>query len=155
MADRNAKVQERIREELGKNPGATTGELQAAAAIVDASVAELSLRQFNAGYVLPLKRRGGPGKGKATPTPKATKKTTPGRRRGPGRKAATTTASKPAVATRPSAPVSPGSSSDRERIRATLMKFAQDFSEAESRAAIVGVLSNLDRYVDRIVGSRD
>lgn len=153
MADRSVKVQERIREELAKNPGATTGELQAAARSVDASVGDLSLRQFNAGYVLPLKRgsasAGGGRNAKA-------KTAAPAQRRGGRRRQAPVAAPAPKPAAtrgRRSAPA--GAMDDRDRVRTILLQFAKDFSAAESRSSIVGVLSNLDRYVDQIVGPRD
>ena len=148
MADRSAKVQDRIREELAKNPGATTGELQAAARSIDASVGGLSLRQFNAGYVLPLKRKNAAGSKK----PKAA---APVRRKG-GRQKQAAAAPKPAGRARRTSPApAPAPVGDRERARAALLQFAKDFSAAESRPAIVGVLSNLDRYVDQIIGGRD
>jgi hypothetical protein len=148
MADRSAKVQDRIREELAKNPGATTGELQAAARSIDASVAGLSLRQFNAGYVLPLKRKNATGSKK----PKAA---APVRQKG-GRQKQAAAAPKPAGRARRTSPApAPAPVGDRERARAALLQFAKDFSAAESRPAIVGVLSNLDRYVDQIIGGRD
>ena len=143
MAERSEKVQERVREELARNPEAKTQALKDAAQSVDPSVEELSLRQFNAGYVLPLKR------GKAGG----------GKRRSGGGKGRRPAAKGQAAA--PSAPERPARGgkaraevSDRELVRATLLEFARDFSEAESRSAIVAVLSDLDRYVDRIVGSR-
>ena len=148
MAERSEKAQQRVREELEKNPGASTRELQDAAQSVEASVGELSLRQFNAGYVLPLKRSRTAGKkrGKGKSTGKQ-----------PGRRQAAAPASEAKAPSRRSggAPDAEGDrQSDRERVRATLMEFARDFSEAESRSELVGVLSDLDRYVDRIVGSR-
>ena len=143
MAERSEKVQERVREELARNPEAKTQALKDAAQSVDPSVEELSLRQFNAGYVLPLKR-GKSGGGK--------RKTRGGKgRRGAKRQVAAPTA--PAQPARGGKARAEGS--DRDRVRATLLEFARDFSEAESRSAIVAVLSDLDRYVDRIVGSRD
>jgi hypothetical protein len=147
MADRSAKVQDRIREELAKNPGATTGELQAAARSIDASVGGLSLRQFNAGYVLPLKRKNAAGS-------KKPKTAAPVRRKG-GRQKQAAAAPKPAGRARRTTPAPAPAGGDRERARAALLQFAKDFSAAESRPAIVGVLSNLDRYVDQIIGGRD
>ena len=127
MADRNARVQDLIREQLQKNPDASTQELQAAAKGIDASVGELSLRQFNAGYVLPLKRRSGGGKRKS--------KATPGRGRGGrGQKQASAPAAKEAVPGRRGARAAAGGS-DRDRVRGVLLQFARDLSEAESRAA--------------------
>ena len=64
MAERSAEAQERVRVTLERNPDATTQELQEAAQAVEPSIAELSRRQFNAGYVLPLKRAASAGKKK-------------------------------------------------------------------------------------------
>ena len=146
MADRNARVQDLIREQLQKNPDATTGELQAAAKGIDASVGDLSLRQFNAGYVLPLKRRSGGGKRKA-------KAAAPRGRAGRGPRQASAPAAKEAVPARRGARTA-AAGSDRDRVRGVLLQFARDLSEAESRSAIVGVVSDLDRYVDQILAAR-
>jgi len=142
MPERNQKVQDRVREELSRNPGAGTKELQEIAASVDASVGELSLRQFNAGYVLPVKRSSGGGR--------KSKGSAPAKGRGKRQAAAPAQRAQPRQRSRQSA----APSDDRERVRATLLEFARDFSEADSRAGIVAVLSELDRYVDRIVGTR-
>jgi hypothetical protein len=148
MAERSAKVQERVREELAKNPGASTKELLAAAQSVDSSLGGLSLRQFNAGYVLPLKRGGPKGRKRAKAGAAAGG-------RGPGKKRTQAApAAPPKTATQPRNVKQAAPAGDRDRVRATLLEFARDFSAAESRSAIVGVLSNLDRYVDKIVGSR-
>jgi hypothetical protein len=144
MADRNAKVQDLIREQLQKNPGASTQELQKAAREIDSSVGELSLRQFNAGYVLPLKRRSGGGKRQARGAAKG--------RGGRGRKQEAAPARPAAAKPRRGARAAEGS--DRDRVRGVLLQFARDLSEAESRSAIVGVVSDLDRYVDQIVAAR-
>lgn len=143
MPERNQKVQDRLREELARNPGAGTKELQDVARGVDASVGELSLRQFNAGYVLPLKRSG------RRPAKKAK---TAGGGKTRGRKRSAPEAPKPQA--RPRGRQSAPPADDRERARSALLDFAREFSEAESRAAIVAVMSDIDRYVDRIVGSR-
>ncbi|HEX6923994.1 MAG TPA: hypothetical protein VF167_01085 [Longimicrobiaceae bacterium] len=160
MPDRSEKVQARVREELEKNPDATTKELQEAAKSVDASIGELSLRQFNAGYVLPLKRSG-VGRGRKAKTGAgAAAGAAGGRRRGGRRRAAPQpSAEAPAPRRAARAPTAASTASgaadiDRDRVRNTLLEFARDFSDAESRAEIVGVLSNLDRYVDKIVRSR-
>ena len=39
-------------------------------------------------------------------------------------------------------------------MRGVLLQFARDLSEAESRSAIVGVVSDLDRYVDQFLAAR-
>lgn len=146
MADRNARVQDLIREQLQKNPDASTQELQAAAKGIDASVGDLSLRQFNAGYVLPLKRRSGGGKRKA-------KAASPRGRGGRGQKQAAAAPAKDSAPARRSGGAATGGS-DRDRVRGVLLQFARDLAEAESRSAIVGVVSDLDRYVDQILAVR-
>ena len=151
MADRNARVQDLVREQLQKNPEASTRELQAAAQGIDAAIGELSLRQFNAGYVLPLKRKGGGGKRQAKAKPAG------GQRRGrparqaqqPAREAAPT----PSRRAGRTAAVG-GGGNDRDRVRTVLVQFARDISEAESRGALVAIVGDVDRYVDQIVGSR-
>lgn len=149
MAERSEKAQQRVRDELQKNPGASTRELQDAAKSVDPSVSELSLRQFNAGYVLPLKRSSS-GRGR-----KAKGGASAGTRQRQGRrKAAEAPAETPKRGGgRRAAPAS-APEGERGRIRAALLEFARDFSDAESRSEIVAVLSDVDRYVDRIVQSR-
>lgn len=146
MAERSQEAQERVREEFEKNPEATTAELQAAAASVEPSIAELSLRQFNAGYVLPLKRaRAAARKPRATATR---------RRVGGARKQETQEAPRQEAPARARASAAGGVQADREQVRAVLLDFARDFSEADSRSAIVGVLSDLDRYVNRILNPK-
>ena len=148
MAERSAEAQERVRETLQRNPDATTQELQEAAQAVEPSIVELSRRQFNAGYVLPLKRAASAGRKKA---PRAGQKKPAGRRR----KAASEAVQAAVAAVAPSRArrASTGSESERDEVRATLLQFARDFSAAESRTEIVGVLADVDRYVDRIVGA--
>ena len=40
---------------------------------------------------------------------------------------------------------------NRNAIRAVLLSFAKDLSAAESQAATIDVMANLDKYVDRVV----
>lgn len=144
MAKRSPEAQERVREAFEKNPEATTAELQSAAASVEPSIAELSLRQFNAGYVLPLKRARAAGR-----KPRATTK-----RRRAGRERKQEAQDAPREEARARTSTEGGVQADREQVRAVLLDFARDFSEADSRSAIVGVLSDLDRYVNRILNPR-
>jgi len=146
MAERSEKAQERVREAFEKNPDATTAELQAEAASVEPAIAELSLRQFNAGYVLPLKRA------RAAATRKAGGGAA--KRRRPARSRKQETAQDERREARASSSAEGGVQGDRELVRAVLLDFARDFSEADSRSAIVSVLSDLDRYVNRILGTR-
>lgn len=146
MAERSEKAQERVREALQQNPDATTQELQEAAQSVEPSIGELSRRQFNAGYVLPLKRTASSGKRKGRRG---------GRGKQTGKRQATEAQPDTSAPSRPSRKRGQAASSDeRDQVRAAMLDFAREFSEAESRSAIVAVLADLDRYVDRIVGAR-
>lgn len=153
MAERSGRVTDRVRQELEERPDATTQELLAAAREVDPEAVEgLSARQFNAGYVVPLKRsRGGSG---AAPKKRKSKQ---GAGRGRGKK--TATEAPPAKTGRRGAKAkaaggAEGQGGEREAVRSILLQFAQDFSKAESRWQIVGVMSDVDRYVDRILEAR-
>lgn len=150
MAQRSEAAQERVRETLQRNPDATTQELQEAAQSVEPSIAGLSRRQFNAGYVLPLKRAASAGKRKKTQRGGRKKQGTGRRREAAGETVAATAAEAPAQGRNAKA----AGESARDAIRATLLQFARDFSAAESRTDIVGVLADVDRYVDRIVDAR-
>ncbi len=109
---------------------------------MDSSVGDLSLRQFNASYVLPFKRKraanrkGGGSKKKAASTRSASS-SAPRRR---GRSASTGGG----------ASSGSGGGADRERIRGVLLDFAGDVAEADSKTDFVGVLRKMDRYIDQI-----
>lgn len=119
MAERNEAVLQRMKVELERDSAMSVENLRAVAKDIDSKVGKLSLRQFNARYVLPLRR----------------KKSTPKRRIQAGRSSAATSIA--------------GDNGTRESMRKVFLEFAQDLSQAESRAAIVEVVSGLDRYVDR------
>lgn len=146
MAERSEKAQERVREMLKENPDASTQELQEAAQSVEPSIAELSRRQFNAGYVLPVKRLASAGKRKARRGGRA--------KQGNKRKESEARPEEQATARRGRKPAQATNGDERDQVRAALLDFAREFSEAESRSAIVAVLADIDRYVDRIVGTR-
>lgn len=146
MAERSQKAQDRVRDLLQQNPDATTQELQEAAESVEPSIGELSRRQFNAGYVLPLKRTASSGKRKARRG---------GRRKQTGTRQAAQAQPEASAGTRPARKRGQSASGDeREQVRAAMLDFARAFSEAESRSDIVAVLADVDRYVDRIVDAR-
>ncbi|HUE95246.1 MAG TPA: hypothetical protein VMN39_01215 [Longimicrobiaceae bacterium] len=142
MAERNEKVQERVRQELSKNPGLGSRELYELAQSIDKSIGGDTLQQFHARYVLPVKREQA-SKG-AGSRPRKT-------RRGKKSKAAAAAPKAPrgGGGTRPKA-VAAGT--ERDHVRAVLLRFAQDFSAAESKPEIVKVMSRLDDYVDQITG---
>lgn len=156
MEESKEKVQARLREVLDERPDASTDVLQDEARQVDPSLGSLSRRQFNAGYVLPVKRERAPAdRPKPARAARGTKKK--GARRGKrGQQAAA--ASAPAEGTRrrgggaaaaETAPASGGG--ERERVREILLRFARDLTAAESRSQIIDVLAGLDSYADEVV----
>lgn len=140
MAERNEKVYERVRQELDKSPGKGSRDLYEMAQQADKSIGEQTLQQFHARYVLPVKRehaaRSGGGRARKARRGRKSKaaaaKNNSGGKRGSRRRAA---------------------ASDRDQVRAVLLRFAQDFSAAETKQQIVKVMSRIDDYVDQIAGS--
>ncbi|HEX9107451.1 MAG TPA: hypothetical protein VF832_09485, partial [Longimicrobiales bacterium] len=57
MAKDDTRVEDFVREELQKNPHATTAELFEKAKKLDRTVGKLSIRQFHARYPLQVKRQ--------------------------------------------------------------------------------------------------
>jgi hypothetical protein len=57
MADGSGKVMEMVREELQRNPGATTQELLDKAKKLDKTLGTMTVRQFHARFPLQIKRR--------------------------------------------------------------------------------------------------
>ncbi len=164
MEESKEKVQARLREVLDERPGASTDELQEEARQVDPSLGSLSRRQFNAGYVLPVKRERAPADRPKPPrAPRGTKKK--GARR--GKKAQAAAAAAPAseqgarrrrgaraAAAEAAAPASGSATGgERERVREILLRFARDLTAAESRSQIIDVLGSLDSYADDVVKS--
>jgi hypothetical protein len=150
MADSKAEIQAKVREMLDQKPDASTDELQEAAIQIDSGLTTLSRRQFNAGYVLPVKRaRAASG----APKSRGARGT---RRRGKarGRKAKTAApdnAAAPAQRARRAGRPAKNASAmggERDRVREVLLRFAADLTRAESRAEIIDLLGSLDNYVD-------
>jgi hypothetical protein len=143
MAERNQKVFDRVKQEIEKNPGVGSKELYLSLQPVEKSVADDSMQQFHARYFLPAKKAA-TGGGTATAE----------KRRKPGRGGARTRAGqeKPAQAeSRPRrARRSKDVGADRDQVRALLLQFAQELTDAESRSSLVKVLGKVDSYVDRI-----
>lgn len=145
MADRNQQVMTEVEQRLQRAPNTSSRDLYEMAQEMDPSIGDLTLRQFNASYVLPYKRKraarrkGRGSKKSAAPSRSSSSSTTP-RRRG---KAASGKRSGGDGGGR-------GGGADRERIRGVLLDFAGDVAEAESRSEFVGVLRKMDRYIDQI-----
>lgn len=145
MAERIEKVYDRVRQELQKNPTLGSRDLYEQAQQLDQSISEDTLQQFHARYVLPVKREQSGKKG--------------GRTRGAkkGRKPKTVTArtASKGAGQRRNGKNGVHGGADRDQVRAVLMQFAQDFSAAETKSEIVGVMSRIDQYVDEIAGRTD
>lgn len=125
MAERNEAVLERMKSELAHDPAQPLDSLQAVAKEIDPKVGKLSLRQFNASYVLPLKRKN------------------TGRKKSRQQKRSGNGGDKPSKIA--------AANGSRDAVRRVFLDFAQDLSQAESRSSIVKVSSDLDRYVDRAI----
>lgn len=139
MAERNEKVYERVRQELGKNPNLGSRELYELAKQSEKSIGQDTLQQFHARYVLPIKRQQASASGGGRRS-----------RKGKARKAkAPTTGGKTTRKTgrRGKAPEGP---TERDQIRTVLLKFAQDLSGAETKSEVVKVMTRLDNYVNDI-----
>jgi hypothetical protein len=153
MAQRNEKVYDRVRQELQKNPQLGSRELYEAAKVLDKSVSQDTLQQFHARYVLPVRRGvGGAVAKKAAPVKRGRKKA-----QGETPKAAAAVVTPPAAKAprgrrpRAQAPVAAPQATGRNAVRALLLQFAQELTDAESRSSLVKVLGRVDSYVDRIV----
>lgn len=131
MAERNAEVMEMVAQELERDPGISVDALFEKAKAVDPAIGDLSLRQFNARYPLPIKRR----KSQSN-RPRKPRKQPPA-----GRAAGSATSKKAARG------------SPRDEVRRVFLDFAGDLARAESRASIVEVVARVDEYVDRALAS--
>lgn len=149
MADNKEKILSMVEAALKKNPGATTEELQNHVKKKYPSVGPLTKRQFNARYVLQIKRRKPGAKtasrtaAKAAPKKPRTRRA-PAARKKPGRPRRARRQDTPAAA--PAA----GPSVDRDEVRGQFLRFATDIAAAEARKDLVKVLATVDKYVDAV-----
>jgi len=126
MAERNEKVMEKVREELKKDPAMKSKPLYEQMQKVDKSIGDLSVQQFHARYVLPIKRENAP---KRPRKRRSSAKGGASRRRSPKQEA------------------------HRQQLRGVFLEFAKDLADAEERGEIVRVMADLESYVDRATGS--
>jgi len=159
MAERNEKVLERVRTELQRNPNTPSRDLfEMVKAEQPEAVRDESLRSFHGRYVLSLKRGAGKtgrsgGAAKKGARKAAGKTARKGARKGTRGAAAAETGSRPRAAYG-----SRGGKRQREaearrtQVRGIFLQFAREIAGAESRADIVNVIGNVDRYVDEVVG---
>lgn len=156
MAKQNDKVMALVARELEANPKITVPELMEKAQKVDAAVAKLTARQFNARYPLQIKRRRAAGaRPAAAPGRKrAARAATPKRAaRAPGRKrAAAPTRGARRRAGRPAR-----AGANRDGIRGVFLRFAKELARAEGKAELVDLIGAVDNRVEQVIklaGSR-
>lgn len=121
MAETSEKVMEMVRQAIEKKPDIATDELYQRAQKVDASIADLTLRQFHARYPLQVKRKMAAAAGKA---------------RRPSRRRA-----------RRGAEVNRGAIRESLVAFAREVSAAGD----EGTAQVIDAMQSVDDYVDRIV----
>jgi len=122
MAKIDDKVMAAVEKELKKNPDASVDELQAMATKINASMGDLTKRQFHARYPLQVKRKMNPPKPR-----KKSRKTGRSKRKG--------------------APAN----GHREKVREILLRLASELAAAEERAEAVRVVAGIDSYVDEVL----
>lgn len=121
MAKNEQKVMAFVEKELAANPGISTTALFEKAKKLDAGIAELSIRQFNARYPLQIKRRLSQAAGGGRTARR-------GARRG-GRRSKV------------------AQEQQRAAVREVFLRFASDLTSAEARKDLVAVLAQVDGYV--------
>ncbi len=122
---------------LKRNPDVKNAELFAGAREIDASVAELSPRQFHAKYPLQVKRRLA-----AAEAPKAV--------------ARVVAEPAPAAAPAPAAPAPPPAApsvgdGDAAAVRGLLLSLVREVANAQTQADTIEVMARLDGYVDDVM----
>lgn len=131
MADIKDDIMRMVRKELEKDPDIENQRLYEKAKEIDGSIGDLTLRQFHARYPLQVKRqkaqqsRGRKKKKQKGKT--ASRKATGGGRKRGGEGAV-----------------------DRDRVRATLLRFAKEVSSASDKAEMIDLITNVDEYVDEV-----
>ncbi len=136
-ASRGDAVLAYVTRRLKRNPGVANADLFAGACKVDASVADLSPRQFHAKYPLQVKRR------LAADAPR------PAARRRAARKPSAAVETPPAPAPA-AAPPSMGVG-DAAAVRGMLLNLARELAAAGTQAETIEVMAKLDVYVDDIM----
>lgn len=125
---------------LKRNPDVKNAELFAGACEIDASVAELSPRQFHAKYPLQVKRRLA-----TAEAPKAAPK---------ARRAVAPTVAEPAPAAAPRAPAAEAPAvggGDAAAVRGLLLSLVRELANAETQAETIEVMARLDGYVNDVM----
>ena len=129
MAKTIDSVMSMVEAELKKNSDVSNETLFQKAQKIDGSIKDLTLRQFHARYPLQVKRRRAASSGRR----KSRKKARPGTR---AKTAATPDAG-------------------RQAVRDVLLHFARDVSAADGKAAMIDLVTGLDKYVDQVLRAAD
>lgn len=136
----NDKVLAMVRREIENDPTITNKELIGKAKRLSRAVARLSPRQFHGMYRLRATRAiAGSGNARKAPATR--------------RKAAAAARKAPSVVTSAAAAKAP--SGARPAVRAVLIDLATDVAAAADKAAVIGVVASLDRYVDRVLAATE
>lgn len=156
MPERNQKVYDRVRQELGKNTNLGSRDLYEIAKKVDESIGGDTLQQFHARYVLPLRREQAGRAGGASPRAAGSAATAKKTRRGGGRRKAAETA-RPVKQRRVSKALRSAQAAmqERQKARNVLLRFAQEFATAETKSEIIKVMGRLDDYVEQLVSTNN
>ena len=141
--DAGAAVLAYVTRVLKRNPEVKNAELFKGACEIDASVAELSARQFHAKYPLQVKRRMAPA---AAPPPVA-----PAPAPAPAPAAPAVAEPAPPTATAPAAEVPSMGDGDAAAVRGLLFNLARELANAGTQAETIEVMVRLDGYVDDIM----
>ncbi len=158
--DAGAAVLAYVTRVLKRNPGVKNAELFKGACEIDASVAQLSPRQFHAKYPLQVKRRLAPAAeaprpvapAVAEPAPAVAPPPAPAVAPPPAPAAAPPPAPAAASPTpAPAAKVPAIGAGDAAAIRGLLLSLARDLANAETQAETIEVITRLDGYVDDIM----
>lgn len=128
MAKTIESVMKMVESELKKNASVSNGTLYEKAQKLDASIGDLTLRQFHARYPLQVKRRMAAARGG--------RKRAKARRRGAKKTAGAADAG-------------------RQAVREVLLRLARDVSAAEGKAAMIDLVTGLDKYVDQVMRAAD
>ncbi len=139
--DAGAAVLAYVTRVLKRNPEVKNAELFKGACEIDASVADLSARQFHAKYPLQVKRRLATA---AAPAPAA-----PAPAPAPAAPAVAEPA--PPTATAPAAEVPSMGDGDAAAVRGLLFSLARELANAGTQAETIEVMVRLDGYVDDIM----
>lgn len=140
-----------VRRRLVGDPSIPTGDLYDAAIAWDPAVANMSLKEFVANFVVPIKRweMVAPAKAKPSKRRRAATTHTPGKSRATGGSRARGRAvSGNGRLDRDGGGALPG---DRAGVRAVLLDLARDMARAPTAREVVDLVIEIDRYVDRII----